>query len=90
MSFLHFDPVTVRECFGYWLSWRIQAAHSFALFAMHTSRDERVRTGNQDILSAPLGWYVPRFIAGYRLGKPWIVRNRRELRRKAAQLESVT
>lgn len=76
---IRFDPVTLRECFGYWFFWRFTAAHKFCLDCMRTGI--KTRSGNQNILHAPTSWYFDRFVAAWRLGKPWIIRSRREMRR---------
>jgi len=76
---INFDPVTLREHFKHWLDWRVTAAHKFCLDCMRTNRE--TSEGNQNIMQAPVAWYVPRFVAAWRLGKLYIIRTKRELRR---------
>ncbi len=71
---LNFEPVTLREHLDGWRYWRFRAAHQFCISAMPAK-------GNKDIMQAPVGWYIPRFIAGLRLGPRYVRRVKRELRR---------
>ena len=76
---IHFDPHTLREHFAHWLSWRVTSAHRFAIRSMRINKE--TQGGSQDIFDAPLGWYVPRFVVGWRLGRRYIIRSKREVRR---------
>lgn len=75
------DPVTLFECLKYWLLWRLHAAHDFVRRCMRLNIN--TRKGSQNLGHAPSYWYVDRFVAGWRLGKLYIIRVRREFRRKS-------
>ena len=76
---INFEPITLREHIAAWLSLRIAAANYFVLHCMRTN--PKTRKGNQDLNAAPTHWYIDRFCQGWKLGKAYIIRVRRELKR---------